>query len=62
MGKFLADYRFHWRALTRVRWGFKGTIKYPLNAILIFVNLQKVLGEQLSAGLLNAKNWLESTK
>ncbi len=45
---------------TRVKWGFKGTIKYPWNAILIFVNLEKVLGEQLSAGLSNAKNWLES--
>ncbi|MFI5153819.1 MAG: SRPBCC family protein [Chitinophagales bacterium] len=45
---------------TKIRWGFKGTIKYPLNTILIFVNLEKVLGEQLSAGLSNAKQWLES--
>jgi hypothetical protein len=43
-----------------VKWGFAGSIKYPLNAILIFMNLEKQLGDQLSIGLAHAKKRLES--
>jgi hypothetical protein len=45
---------------TKVKWGFSGTIKYPLNVVLVFINMQKLIGNELSEGLDLMKKYLES--
>ena len=44
---------------TKVKWGFKGTMKYPMNVMLLFMNMEKMLGKDLEYGLKNLKTVLE---
>ena len=46
--------------VTKVKWGFSGTIKYPLNIVLVFINMDKIIGNELEDGLNLMKTHLES--
>ncbi len=45
---------------TKVKWGFSGRMSYPMNVMLLFVNMDGVLGKQLQEGLDNLKTTLET--
>ena len=40
---------------TKVKWGFNGKMAYPMNFMLLFVDMDKMLGKDLQAGLDNLK-------
>jgi hypothetical protein len=44
---------------TKVTWGFKGRMAYPMNLMLAVMNMEDMLGEQLGTGLNNLKAELE---
>jgi hypothetical protein len=44
---------------TKVKWGFNGTMKYPMNLMLLCMDMDKMLGKDLDTGLSNLKNVLE---
>jgi hypothetical protein len=44
---------------TIVNWGFDSKMKYPMNLMLLFMNMEKMIGNDLSTGLSNLKNILE---
>jgi hypothetical protein len=44
---------------TKVKWGFKGKMAYPMNIMLPIMNMEKMLGDQLGQGLTNLKSELE---
>ncbi len=44
---------------TRVKWSFKGSMPYPMNLMLLFMNMDKMLGNDLSTGLNNLKGIME---
>ena len=44
---------------TKVKWGFYGKIKYPMNLMLLFMDMDKMLGKDLEGGLKNLKSELE---
>jgi hypothetical protein len=44
---------------TKVIWGFEGKINYPLNAMSIFTDMSKSIGEDYEEGLKNLKSVLE---
>ena len=44
---------------TNVKWGFMGKMPYPMNLMLICMNMDKMLGKDLQAGLDNLKTALE---
>jgi uncharacterized protein YxeA len=44
---------------TNVIWGFKGKMNYPLNFMLLFMNMEKMLGDDLQTGLVDLKTILE---
>ena len=44
---------------TKVRWGFAGKMKYPMNLMLLCMNMDKMLGDELLIGLNNLKAILE---
>lgn len=44
---------------TRVRWGFSGKFNYPMNLALVFMDMEKLLGEDFDTGLRNLKAILE---
>jgi hypothetical protein len=44
---------------TKVEWGFDGNMAYPMNLMLVFVNMDKMLGQDLETGLNNLKRELE---
>jgi len=44
---------------TKVKWGFDSAMKYPMNIMLLFMNMENILGKDLSTGLENLKNNLE---
>ena len=44
---------------TRVIWGFNGHMKYPMNMMLLFMDFEKMIGDDLSTGLDNLKEKLE---
>lgn len=44
---------------TKVKWGFKGTMKYPMNLMLLFTDMEKMLAPDLQNGLDNLKGILE---
>lgn len=44
---------------TKVRWGFIGKMKYPMNLMLLFMNVDKMIGDDLSIGLTNLKGILD---
>jgi len=44
---------------TIVKWGFKSRMKYPMNLMLLFMNMEKMIGDDFTTGLTNLKNTLE---
>jgi hypothetical protein len=44
---------------TRVRWGFQGKMPYPMNIMMLFMDIPKLIGEDLQTGLNNLKGVLE---
>jgi hypothetical protein len=44
---------------TLVKWGFNGKMNYPMNLMLVFMNMDDMLGKDLEKGLQNLKNVLE---
>lgn len=42
-----------------VTWGMKSSMKYPMNLMLLFINMDKMLGKDLEASLVTLKNILE---
>ncbi len=44
---------------TKVKWGFDSKMKYPMNILLLFMNMDKMIGEDFATGLTNLKNVLE---
>jgi uncharacterized membrane protein len=46
-------------SITNVAWGFFGKMKYPMNAMLLFMDMDKMLGKDLDGGLHNLKAILE---
>jgi len=45
---------------TKVKWGFNGKMNYPMNLMLVFMNMEKMLGKDLEVGLQNLKSVLEN--
>lgn len=44
---------------TRVHWEFTGNMKYPTNLMMLFMNMEKMVGNDLDKGLQNLKIILE---
>jgi hypothetical protein len=44
---------------TLVKWGFDGKMPYPMNLLLLTMDMDKMLGEQLETGLKNLKGVME---
>ncbi|MEO8794336.1 MAG: SRPBCC family protein [Daejeonella sp.] len=44
---------------TKVKWGFNGHMNYPTNLMLIFMDFNKMIGDDLDTGLKNLKSELE---
>jgi len=46
-------------SLTKVKWGFRGEMKYPMNLMMLTMDLEKKLAPDLEKGLGNLKAILE---
>lgn len=44
---------------TLVKWGFNGHMDYPMNLMLVFMDIEKMIGDDLQTGLNNLKTKLE---
>lgn len=44
---------------TMVTWGFDSKMKYPMNLIFLFMNMEKMIGNDLETGLSNLKTLME---
>ncbi len=44
---------------TKVKWGFNGHMNYPMNMMLMFMDFEKMIGDDLDTGLKNLKAVLE---
>jgi uncharacterized protein YndB with AHSA1/START domain len=44
---------------TKVKWGFNGHMPYPMNFMCLFMNMEEMIGADLSTGLTNLKTVLE---
>lgn len=44
---------------TKVKWGFNGAMPYPMNLMLVVMNMDEMLGKDLADGLQNLKGVLE---
>jgi hypothetical protein len=44
---------------TKVHWGFAGKMKYPMNVMLLFMNMEDAVGKDFETGLVNLKALLE---
>lgn len=44
---------------TRVVWGFSGHMDYPMNLMFLFMDMEKMIGDDLETGLINLKTVLE---
>lgn len=44
---------------TKVRWGFHSSMKYPMNIMLLFMDMDNMIGDDLAIGLNNLKEILE---
>ncbi|MCO6498857.1 MAG: GyrI-like domain-containing protein [Vicingus serpentipes] len=47
---------------TKVKWGFDGEMKYPMNLMLLFMDMEEMLAPSLQEGLDNLKIVLEDMK
>ena len=45
---------------TKVKWGFSSAMKYPMNAMMLFVDIPKMLGKDLDTSLVNLKKIMEA--
>jgi effector-binding domain-containing protein len=45
---------------TKIKWGFDGKMNYPMNLMLLFMDMEGMLAPSLEEGLENLKNILES--
>jgi hypothetical protein len=45
---------------TKVSWGFDGAMPYPMNIMMPFMNMEKMLGDDLEKGLADLKVVLET--
>lgn len=45
---------------TEVKWGFDGEMRYPMNLMLLFMDFEKLIGEDFQEGLQNLKTILEN--
>lgn len=46
---------------SRVTWGFSGENKFPVNIMMLFMNMDKAIGKDFDHGLQNLKNHLETS-
>lgn len=46
-------------SVTTVKWGFNGQMKYPMNLMMLFMDMEKMLAPDLENGLNNLKALLE---
>jgi hypothetical protein len=46
-------------SVSKVKWGFFGKIKYPMNFMLLLMDMDAMLGKDLEGGLTNLKKLLE---
>lgn len=44
---------------TKVKWGFTGKMNYPMNLMLLFMDMNKMIGKDFENGLKNLKTILE---
>lgn len=44
---------------TKVKWGFNGEMKYPMNLMMLFMNMEKMLAPDLENGLSSLKGIME---
>jgi hypothetical protein len=44
---------------TKVKWGFSSSMKYPMNFMLLIMDMEKAIGNDFATGLNNLKNILE---
>jgi uncharacterized membrane protein len=44
---------------TKVKWGFSGHMDYPMNLVMLFMDFEKMIGDDLQTGLNNLKTVLE---
>jgi Polyketide cyclase / dehydrase and lipid transport len=44
---------------TTVKWGFSSSMKYPMNIMLLFLSMDKMIGRDFDTGLSNLKGILE---
>ena len=44
---------------TNVKWGFTGRMNYPMNLMLVFMDMDEMIGKDLDTGLSNLKKTLE---
>lgn len=44
----------------KVSWNLKSSMKYPSNIMLLFLNMEKLIGNDLEIGLSNLKKLMES--
>jgi hypothetical protein len=45
--------------VTRVSWEFKSEMPYPMNIMLLVMNMENMMGEELQKGLVNLKSEIE---
>ncbi|WP_158825410.1 SRPBCC family protein [Mucilaginibacter lacusdianchii] len=45
---------------TKVKWAFAGTMTYPMNLMLLFMDMNKMIGDDLQVGLTNLKGIIEN--
>jgi hypothetical protein len=45
--------------LTKIRWGFDSKMNYPMNLMLLFMKMDKMIGNDFETGLTKLKNILE---
>lgn len=46
-------------AQTKVKWGFAGKMDYPMNLLMLFMDFEKMIGDDFVVGLQNLKVLLE---
>jgi phosphopantothenoylcysteine synthetase/decarboxylase len=46
------------KSATTVKWGFNGKMKYPMNLMMLYMNMEKMLAPDLQNGLNNLKTIL----
>jgi uncharacterized membrane protein len=44
---------------TKVKWGFTGKMDYPMNLMLVLMDMEGMIGKDMQEGLTNLKNILE---